>query len=129
MAQRVNMNLQKAKWWVVHNAVAALPMLAAPLFVGAQQFFGQGVTSCSEFLRFLRNIANFGGGIVLTVAIIVFLIGAFYLLFGGGSEEAPKKGRNYVLYGAIGIVVAILAFSLPDLVKSIAGIELPICAR
>ncbi len=121
------MHLQNAKWWVIRNAGVVFPTLLAPLLAAEVEPTRKGIESCSKLLKVINNIADFGGAIVLTIAIVVFLIGAFYLLFGGGSEEAPKKGRAYILYGAVGIVVAIVAFSLPQLVKTIIGIELPQC--
>ena len=98
-------------------ALAAAPLLA----------WAQPITTCSSFITFLERISNFGGAIVLTVAVIVFLIGAFYFLFSGGSEEAVKKGRSFIIYGAVGILVAIVAFSIPNLVRNISGISLPPC--
>lgn len=127
------MRWQQVKHWVTSNG-AAIPALAmamlsgGPLLARAVEFSGGGgIANCSQLFTVLDRFARFGGGIVVAIATIVFLIGAFYFLFSGGSEEAVKKGRSLILYGAVGIVVALIAFSLPTLIRGITGIQLPTC--
>lgn len=86
-----------------------------------------GPRSCNQVVVILEKIANFGGGILLAVAVVVFLIGAYFLLFGAGSEGAATKGKQFIGYGVAGVVVGILAFSLPFLIKTILNIDIPPC--
>jgi hypothetical protein len=59
--------------------------------------------------------------IVMALAIIFILVGAMKFITASGSPEKAMEGRNYLIYGAIGIIVALLAKAFPAIVKSIAG--------
>ncbi|MDP3727503.1 MAG: hypothetical protein Q8R35_02575 [bacterium] len=87
------------------------------------------VTSCESFRTLLDNVAKFGGGIITAVAVIIFIIAAYYFLFAGGSEEGATKGRQLLTYGIVGIIVALIAFTLPSLVGNLTGLRLENCPR
>jgi len=54
----------------------------------------------------------------IIVAVIIFvLLGAMTILGAGGDPEAVGKGRNYIMYAAIGLVVAFLARAVPSIVS------------
>src|SRR4030042_3837452 len=55
--------------------------------------------------------------ILVGVAGIWVLMGAFTLLTAGGNAEKVTTGRNYILYAAIGLAVALLAQEGPGIVK------------
>ena len=46
------------------------------------------------------------------VAIIMFIIAGFLFLTAGGDPDRVAKARNAFLWGVIGVVVAILAYSI-----------------
>lgn len=77
---------------------------------------GIDVGNCSKIVTQINKVANFGGGIVTAISVIVFLIAGYYLLFGAGSEDAAKKGKQYLVFGVVGVVVVLAAFTVPDLV-------------
>jgi len=56
---------------------------------------------------------------VLSLVVIFVLIGAFNLLTGAGSPEKIKSGRDFIIYAAIGAIVAALAKVIPAIVKAI----------
>ena len=56
---------------------------------------------------------------VLALVVIFVLIGAFNLLTAAGTPEKIKKGRDYIIYAAIGAIVAALAKVIPAIVKAI----------
>lgn len=57
--------------------------------------------------------------ILLAFAILIMLAGAYYFLTAGGDPSKVQKGQNYILYGVIGLVVALLAKAIAALVKSL----------
>ena len=61
--------------------------------------------------------------IVMALAIIFILIGAFTFLTAGGDPGKVGTARMYLIYAAIGILVALLARALPSIIKSIAGVS------
>lgn len=60
--------------------------------------------------------------IVVSLATIFILFGAFNFLTAGGSPEKVTIGRNYLIYAAIGIIIALLAKVIPSIAKSLLGL-------
>ena len=59
--------------------------------------------------------------ILVALSGIMILIGAFNLLFAAGESEKINKGRNYIIYAAVGLAVGFLARAIPALVVFIGG--------
>ena len=59
--------------------------------------------------------------ILVALSGIMILIGAFNLLFAAGESEKISKGRNYIIYAAVGLAVGFLARAIPALVVFIGG--------
>ena len=59
--------------------------------------------------------------IFLVVAIIFVLIAAFQYLTASGNKDKVKKATDMLMYAAISIVIAILAFSITKIVGSLVG--------
>ena len=59
--------------------------------------------------------------IIMVLAVIVILFGAFTLLTAAGDPDKVGRGRNYVVYAIVGFAVALLAKALPSLVKFVLG--------
>ncbi len=64
------------------------------------------------------------------VFVFVFVVGGIMIVYGGfvlatsaGAPEKVTTGRNYILYGGIGILVALLAKAIPTLVASIMSVS------
>jgi hypothetical protein len=49
------------------------------------------------------------------------IMGALNIITAGGSPEKVTTGRNYIMYAVIGLIVALLAWELPNIVKAVAG--------
>ncbi len=101
----------------------ALPMMAGWWLVALTATAAEGLAlkNCADVTRLLKNIGQFGGAIITAVAVVVFMIAAYFFLFGAGSEDAAKKGKQYLIYGVVGIIVAFIAFSLPGIVTTVTG--------
>lgn len=59
--------------------------------------------------------------ILVGVASLFIIMGAFQLLTSAGSPEKVTSGRNYILYAAIGLIVAMLSRAVPAFVRLISG--------
>lgn len=57
--------------------------------------------------------------IAVAFFIIMFIIAAFRFGTAGGDPAKVAEARNFVIYGAVGVVVALLAFSIPFVVKNL----------
>jgi len=52
---------------------------------------------------------------------VMVILGAFTLVTAAGSPEKLKKGEDYILYAAIGMLAALLSKAVPSIVKSFLG--------
>ena len=69
------------------------------------------------FLGALDRIVDVLFTILMAVAVISVMIGAFQLLTAGGDAEAINKGREKILYALIAVVVALLAQGMVTFVE------------
>lgn len=63
--------------------------------------------------------------LMMAVALLVFLYGAFQYVAGAGSDQARDKGRRHLLYGIIGMLVMISAYSILYIAANTFGVEVP----
>jgi len=59
--------------------------------------------------------------LLIVVAGIFVIMGAFTLVTSAGSSEKVTKGKNYILYAAIGLLVGLLAKAVPAFIRSLIG--------
>lgn len=75
--------------------------------------------SYEDIIKFLDGLANILATIFWTAAIISAIYSGFLFLTAGGSEEKVGKAKKTILYTVIAIVIGLLAFGLPSLIKNI----------
>ena len=101
--------------------------VAAPTVAAAGDCTGSHCTASAEkwgmfcLMNTLYGITDWIFVILVALAGIMVIMGAFTLLTAAGNPEKITSGRNYVLYAAIGLVVGFLAKAIPNLVKMISG--------
>lgn len=54
--------------------------------------------------------------------IVMFIIAGFMFATAGGDPEAVKKARSAVIWGAVGVVVALVAFSIVFVLRNLVGV-------
>ena len=59
--------------------------------------------------------------IAVAFFIIMFVIAAFHFFTAAGDPEKVKSARNFVLWGVVGVVVALLAWSIPFIIRNTLG--------
>ncbi len=97
-------------FWLTPTALLFTPFGASAITVG---------NLCNLFLR----VKNLFAGVIGTLAVISILYAAFLFLTGGGSEETQKKAKTFLLYGIIGIAVALFAAVAATSIASFLGIS------
>lgn len=60
--------------------------------------------------------------ILLALAVVFGIFGGFQIVTAAGSVEQVEKGKGYVKYALIGVVVALAAKAIPAIVKTVMGI-------
>ncbi|MBU0974799.1 pilin [Patescibacteria group bacterium] len=56
-------------------------------------------------------------------AFVMFIVGSVLWLISGGSTEGTKKARDTLTYAVLGIVVALGAFIVLNLIAGFTGVE------
>ncbi len=116
----------------IRNLAIRIASFAAPLSVFAQSGPGTAVTpptvptSDTEFTlnQGWARIDVFVNWVVALVGVasVVFLMyGAYLYMSSGQNEENLKKAKTSLIYGIIGAVVAVLAFSIFSFASSLVG--------
>ena len=67
----------------------------------------------------IDNIANALFTIFVAVTVFFVLYAAYLYLKSGGEPEETGEARNYLIFAAVGVAVAIFARVLPGLVESL----------
>ncbi len=110
------------KKFLVLVPIVALSLF--PLFAGAQfveRTFVTSVTSLTDALTILKKISTWFMTIVVALSVLFFVYAGFLYVTGGDSEDKRKTAKNFLLYGIIGIAVALLAGAITVVVANLIG--------
>lgn len=78
----------------------------------------QGISSNSNLMSTLTTIINVVIGVVGFVAVAMIVMGGISYATSQGDAAKTKKAMNTILYGVVGLVVALLAFAIVNFVLS-----------
>jgi hypothetical protein len=63
--------------------------------------------------------------LMTSVAVVIFLWGAFEMVMHADDDGARTKGRQHMIWGIIGLLVMISAFAILSIAAGTFGIYLP----
>ncbi len=66
----------------------------------------------------VHNIINAALGVVGSLALVMFIYGGFTWMLAAGNEQAVEKGRNILVWAAVGLVVIFASYSFVNFVIS-----------
>ncbi len=69
----------------------------------------------------IYRITDFIFIVLVAIAILFFLLGAYTLITAAGAPENVARGRNYILYAIVGLAFALLARAVPAIAKLLIG--------
>lgn len=99
-------------------------LLALPAVMLAAQFNPGGIPNAAPALT-INDLVDIIFSILWPVAvaffIVMFVIAAFQFFTAQGDPEKIKSARNFVIWGVVGVVVALLAWSIPFIVRNTLG--------
>lgn len=70
-------------------------------------------------LSSIYRITDWITAFVLALSVLFVLIGGFYIITAGGSADAVNRGRNFIKFAVIGLIIALLAKAVPGIVKAV----------
>ena len=62
-------------------------------------------------------------GLLIGLAVLLFLIGVLRYVAAGDNEDARKKGRDLIIYGIIGLAVMVSVWGLVNMILATFGLE------
>lgn len=74
-----------------------------------------------DIIWYIGAVINAVLGLVGIVAVVVMIVGGISFITSQGDPGKVTKARNTILYGVIGIVVALLAFAIVNFVLKSIG--------
>ena len=60
---------------------------------------------------------------LMALSALMIILGAFTFVTSGGNPDKTTQARNYIIFAAIGIAVALFSRAVPSLVKLIVGAQ------
>ena len=103
-------------------ALSAVSLMAMPL--AAMAAFDPGGTPNSvnlNIVQIINIILNFMWPIFAGFAVIMFLVAGFIFLTASGDPGKVETARQAVLWGVVGVVVGLIAFSIPLIIRQTLG--------
>ena len=85
---------------------------------------GSPFSTMTGLINTLFTIARWFEVIVIALAVIFLLMGAFNYLTAGGDEQALDKAKKYLQYGILGIILAAAAEGIVRAVAWVFGVAL-----
>ncbi|MFA5155523.1 MAG: pilin [Patescibacteria group bacterium] len=68
---------------------------------------------------FIGRVVNSVMGLVGSIALVMFVYGGLTWMTSSGSEEKVKKGRDILVWSAVGLVVVFMAYALTRFVLNV----------
>jgi len=79
----------------------------------------QPLSEATSFQVIISKLFSFLFWVIMLLAVLFFLIGAFFYLTSAGNEEKVKKAKNYLIYATVGLVIALLSQAIPKIIVTI----------
>jgi hypothetical protein len=116
------------KIFMKKKLIYIIPLIAFSLLAVAPAFAQFEQTSppktpdtVSGWLGILQKIATWFYSIILAISVFMILMAGFNYLTAGGDQAKVKKASQMLIYAIVGIVVAIIAFSISKVVTSVVS--------
>ncbi len=79
--------------------------------------------TADTLMNTVKNVINVILGLLGVVAVVVVILGGFTFITSQGDAGKVMKGRNTILWGVVGLIVALLAFTIVNFV--LKGVSSP----
>lgn len=93
--------------------------LGVPLLL-PETAFAQATAGVSNVENFIRSIITVFAGLAGLVATGFLVAGGFVYITSSGNPERLERGKNTLMYAAIGLVIVVGAFVLSQIITTLA---------
>lgn len=71
----------------------------------------------------IANVFSIAITLIGLVGFVMLIVGAFRYLISGGNSKGTEAGRNTITYAVIGLLVALSAFIILNLISNFTGVN------
>ena len=103
---------------VVVNTQRALAACDITGGVQAGADCAQGSSTSTDLVGSIGDITNILIFAIGIISVIMIIIGGFRYALSGGDQKATSAAKDTILYAVIGLVVALLSYSIANFVLS-----------
>jgi len=96
--------------------------ISTALLLPTVAFAFEGQPGTTNIDSAIRNILNFVWVIFIAFAVLSFIIAGVMFLSAQGDPEKIKEAKKAVLWGVVGVIVAIIAFSIVGIIRRNFGV-------
>ena len=115
---------EKVKIAVAALAVLAMSVVALPVHAADTKAKLDASTAQTHFsdkddkalMNTLNTIINVAIGLIGFVAVVVIILGGVQYTTSAGDAGKVKKAKDTIMYGIIGLVIALLAFAIVNFI-------------
>lgn len=75
----------------------------------------------TDIPKFLGTVINYAMGIIGSLALVMFIYGGLTWMLSGGNQEQVTKGKNTVIWAALGIALIFTSYALVKFVITAIG--------
>ena len=76
------------------------------------------IIESTDLMTTLQIIINVALGVIGFVAVVMIIMGGVQYTTSSGDTAKVTKAKNTILYGVIGLVIALLAFAIVNFILS-----------
>ena len=100
---------------------SALSTLLLPI---AALAFNPGAVPVSTytFSQVVDGIVAILWPLIAAATVITFFVAAFFFVTSNGDADKVGTARQALIYGIVGVIVSIIAVSLPSIVRTLSGL-------
>ena len=100
--------------FILHTSYFILPVHAASACPGFETDFG--CLDQSNPAKFASDVYNIGLGIIGATALLFIVYGGYLILTSQGSIDQLNKGKSYIFYSIVGIILAVAGFAFYQII-------------
>lgn len=105
------------------------PLCLSGLLIGSIVFaqtggitFTDPIVGGGNFDDMLTRVLSWLWPLSLVLAVLIIIIGAYFMIASGGDPQKFAMGRKIVVYALIGVAIVTIARGIVELVRLILGI-------
>lgn len=91
-------------------------VLVAPIAAFAQVANVDASNGIGGLVSGIQSVINVVMPLIIIIAVVIVIWGAFQIIIGASDEEARASGRSKILWGLVGVFLALAAWALVSIV-------------